>query len=144
MRRVLTAIGALALAACAAPLEEPERFTDPQGCDVDVQARILAPRCASGVCHAGDTAAAGLDLSVDELALHLFDVEASGCEGRMLLDAEAPDESYLLERLGDDPRCDGESVAPMPADGPPLTRAERACVRGWVRATAARLNGSTP
>jgi hypothetical protein len=158
-KNVIWWIAAGLFAACAAPLEDPEAFQPPAetpevpdspdasagggGCALDVPRDILEPRCATSGCHDGSSSVAGLDLSGEDLALRLYDVESMGCAGERLIDAENPDESYLLERVSDAPSCGGEALPSMPLGEDPLTAEEQDCLREWIREAAARLNGAS-
>jgi hypothetical protein len=65
----------------------------------DVQT-IFTQRCATGTCHVGATAKAGLDLSTGLSHAELFNVASGQCGGsRMRVLPGKPDESYLVDKL---------------------------------------------
>jgi len=123
---------------CAPDLEDPSRFEGDDLCDLDVQRDLLVPRCARSGCHVPEEPASGIDYLSGGLAARLVGRESITCDGRLVIDPAHPEESYLLERLSEEPRCGDSPVAPMPLDGrEPLSEHERDCVARWVRSLAA-------
>jgi hypothetical protein len=98
----------------------------------DVVGSIIVGTCVGGICHhAGPTQAAHLDLLSPCVADRLVGV-VSTCNGRLLVDPAAPEQSFLLEKLEHDmPRC-GES---MPYDNH-LPAPQLDCMRRWIFAIA--------
>ncbi|HUS65910.1 MAG TPA: hypothetical protein VMZ28_15265 [Kofleriaceae bacterium] len=125
---------AVALGACAAPLEDPARFqegatgTEDDACaDLDVELDVLAPSCGGSACHGADGPAAGLDLATPGVAARLSGT-ASSC-GEMLLVAPGdPDASLLYVKLEPEPPCGSQ----MPLGGEPLDEVALGCVRDWI------------
>jgi hypothetical protein len=131
--RAVLALAAVFLAAggCAASLEDPERFTGSDGCPdgVDVEADVLAVRCAGSICHSpGDEPAGGLDLLSEGVAERVAGVEASPeCEGEVLAVPGDPDASLLVRKLGASPPC-GDRM-PLVGD---LAAGDAACIAEWI------------
>jgi hypothetical protein len=133
-RRALALVAALAAAsalgaACAAPLEDRERFTGGGGCPDGVAVEeVLASRCAGGICHsAGDMPGGGLDLLSEGAVERVAGVESPNCEGEVLAVPGDPDGSLIVRKLGDDPPCGDR----MPLAGA-LEGGEEACIREWI------------
>lgn len=133
----------LALAgSCAAPLEDPDRFTgggDPDGGDgvgacppgTDVEATILAAKCGGSVCHDADMPAGALDLVSPDVAARVSGVEASpACTGNILAVPGDASTSLLYLKLGSSPPCG----SPMPLGGTALSADEQACINDWIEA----------
>jgi predicted CxxxxCH...CXXCH cytochrome family protein len=126
----------IALAGCAAPLDDPARFLDgglasEVSCESDVESEILAARCGGSVCHSdGEQRAAGLDLVTPGVAERVANVAASsGCEGNMLAVPGDPGASLLYTKLLEAPPCGGR----MPLAQDPLSDDDIDCVRGWIQ-----------
>jgi hypothetical protein len=134
MRSSWPTLAFVALAACAAaPLEPAELAVCPDG--TDTPAAILARSCTAFGCHGSDTPAAGLDLASPGIGGRLVDHAGGGCGGRRI-DAQAPQASLILTKLGRDPAC-GE---PMPLGAPALPAAARACLAAWVDDVATEVS----
>lgn len=126
--------------ACAAPLDDPARFLDggttaAETCDVDVEADILAVRCAGSVCHsAGDQRAAGLDLVTPGVADRVKNVASASaeCGGSMLVVPGDPGNSLMYQKLTDAPPCGSR----MPLAQEALSTEETDCVRSWIQEMA--------
>jgi hypothetical protein len=136
-RRLALALLVSALgSACAAPLEDPARFTGggggscPEG--TDVEADVLAVRCAGSICHSpGENPGGGLDLVSEGAIDRVNGVASPNCSGEVLAVPGDPDASLIVQKLGDDPPC-GER---MPLIGE-LDPGEEACIRDWIQAMA--------
>lgn len=120
---------------CAPGLSEPERFAD-AGCG-DVPTLLLAARCGSSECHDAFEPAAGMDLVSGDVAERLAGIDAVTCAGRRRIDPHDPGGSFVLERVSEEPECNGEAIEQMPLGGPPLSARERACLAAWVEEVAA-------
>lgn len=129
-RHVLLIAFATLVAACPGSLENPDRFAG-VGCElnIDVPRDVLQARCDGQDCHnSGANPAAGLDLVSPDVLQRLIDVPGRACDGRALIQADAPDGSQLLDRLEEMPQCGLR----MPLGGDVLPVEERNCVRAWV------------
>jgi hypothetical protein len=132
----LSALAGSALA-CAAPLDDPARFLDggvasEASCEQDVEADILAVRCAGSVCHsAGEQKAAGLDLVSPDVAARVRNVASASaeCGGSMLVVPGDPGGSLLYQKLGEAPPCGSR----MPLAQEALSADESDCVRSWIQ-----------
>jgi mono/diheme cytochrome c family protein len=115
-----------------APRECGPAVAMPTACDAP--ATVFALRCANAGCHTRDDSAGGLDLTAPFLRDLLTDKPSSSdqCEGQLWMDAEHPENSLLLRKLGDEPPC-GD---PMPPLGH-LSDSEARCIEDWVRAAVA-------
>jgi hypothetical protein len=154
MHRILLALACLPLPGCAGELTGDESqylavaATDDggswgglpgsgSGCPDILE--IFTASCANTLCHEGPSAGAQLDLTSPNLESRLVGV-ASNCGGRPLVDPDAPDNSFLLEKL--------ESTAPecgstMPF-GSQLDPATLACVRVWVQGLSTAAADAAP
>src|SRR4051812_5630981 len=65
MRRLLVAVGLLALAACPGRLDDPERFT----CHAETD--VLIKKCGIDTCHDPVTKQNGLDLASPGIAMRI-------------------------------------------------------------------------
>lgn len=128
----------VALAGCAAPLEDPERFTGgsvggpdaapaPQDCADDIETEVLAVQCTGVVCHSAANPAAELDLESPNLAARVVGVASSTCDGHVLVDPDDVDASFLLNKLTAQPACGDR----MPLGGA-LPDDVQACIRAWA------------
>jgi hypothetical protein len=138
------ALGAASLVAgCTPELSNPDRFLSDSGAVCpDVQREILWQRCALDGCHGTDESTGGLEFLTADVHTRLVGVPANTCVGRVLIDPDAPEESFLLERLSEDPRCNGDEIERMPLTGAVLSPEELACVREWVEGLAAAHRAS--
>lgn len=117
-------------AACAAPLEDPERFTGSLTCpdNLSVENDIFAETCAGSVCHSpGEQAGGGLDLVSPGVSERIADIESPNCSGEVLAVPGDPDASLIVRKLGSDPPCGSR----MPLIGE-LEPGEVACVRDYI------------
>jgi hypothetical protein len=122
--------------ACVGKLGNTERFTDAATCPDDFQAAILTPRCGLEGCHVPYEPTGGMDFVSPDLHLRLVNRTATTCANRLLVNASAPDESFLLTRLSPNPTCDGTAIDRMPLTGEYFTEAELECARQFVRSLA--------
>lgn len=90
---------------------------------------VFVTDCSGGVCHhSGCDPARGLDLRSPDVADRLIDV-ASSCNGRLYVDPNDIDHSFLLEKLqSDTPECGSR----MPLVGTTLPAETIQCVRDWI------------
>ena len=135
MQTRLLSLGAalLALSGCPGSLEDPERFltgTD-AGPTCNVEADILAPKCATAGCHDATTIAQNLDLSGSGVRARLR-AQTATCTSA----AGQPMGAFLLVKVKPSPTCGG----PMPLGAAALTAAEIKCLEDYV----ASLDGGTP
>jgi len=139
----LLAFGALSfIAGCPGTLRDKELYeaaldgarpNDGAGADTgpcgDVVARIFVPTCGGTSCHGSSAPQQDLDLVSPGLASRVVGVAAKGC-AVMLADPADPEGSLIYQKLLPAPPCG----SPMPLARPPLSRADAACVLGWIAA----------
>jgi hypothetical protein len=128
----------LGVAGCPGSLENPDRFAG-VSCTltIDVERDIFQAKCSGGTCHgAGAMPAGNLDLESPDVLSRLVGVSGQGCNGRALIQTEAPDGSAILDRLAEEPECGLR----MPLGSDPLPPEEVDCVRAYVFEAA---NGGT-
>lgn len=122
------AIGLGLVAGCAGELQRPERFAS---CPPGYVEQLFQTRCA-GICHAGSSPEADLDLVSPGLEARLIGElsHTTFCEGRMLIDPDATDPSahLMIDKLSDRPACGSR----MPFGEEALTASQIECVRRWV------------
>ncbi|MEM6925609.1 MAG: hypothetical protein AAF602_01675 [Myxococcota bacterium] len=103
----------------------------------DPQPAFARNQCLA--CH-GEDRQGGLDLRPDGIEERLIGIPAlaQGCEGRLLVDAQSPENSQLLQVLTPDSpgRC---SLAMPPPPAAPVSEADRACIAEWVASLAEDL-----
>jgi hypothetical protein len=129
VRSVVLAALSLLLAGCPGRLQDPERFGGECRQSIDVPSEVLAARCGDSACHDAVEPESSLDLVSPGVELRLRSVPASICAGRLRVDPQFPEDSFLLEKLGrDDPECGDR----MPLLATPLSAPTLACVREWV------------
>jgi hypothetical protein len=124
------ALASLLAIACAAPLEDPDRFTGAGECpeDTDVETDVFAIRCAGSICHSpGDEPAGGLDLVSAGVAERITGVESPNCAGEVLAVPGDPDASLIIRKLSASPPC-GDRM-PLVGD---LSPAEAACISDFI------------
>lgn len=154
------------VAACAGPLDHPERFayllddadggavsdagagdagsrdagsldgggpSDGGDAGCDPVATILAPTCATAVCHGAGAQQGNLDLQSPGMPGRLVGTPSFGGPG-LLIDPAHPDSSAMLTKVSASPPF-GSS---MPLLGQPLTAAEVSCLRDWIHRAAGR------
>jgi hypothetical protein len=89
----------------------------------------LPESCGGGSCHGGSRPAAELDLESPHAAERLLDVPSVMCEGRVLVDSEHPERSFLLEKVASsEPECG----ARMPFVGDGLSPEDVACLEALI------------
>ncbi len=122
---------------CAAELRDPDRFPDVPPCRTDLNVPVLfQARCNGGACHgAGESPAAGLDLTSDGVAERLIGVESEMCAGLSLVDRDDPSRSFLLGKLVGPPAGCGDR---MPIIGF-LSVDEIGCVESWANEVVEQL-----
>ena len=108
---------------------------DPIG--VSAQER-MATRCATDFCHSAETSLASLNLDPPDIAARVYGVPSTTCSGRLIIDPERPEESFLLNILSESPDCDRPR---MPIAGTPFTEDEVQCVTEWIEALVAADQG---
>lgn len=96
-----------------------------------VRAQIFLPRCATEGCHAADSPAAGLDLTIED-PTPLIGAVSAACDGELRVSPGDPLGSTLYTKLTDAPPCGKR----MPLGGDPLSRDELLCVVGWIESEA--------
>ncbi len=133
-------LGVGLLVGCAPGLDDPDAFLV-EDCPEDVPA-LLRRSCGLSNCHAAYESTYGLDLQSGNVAERLVGIEASSCSGHALIDPQNPSQSFLLERLSEEPDCDGMMVGRMPQGGS-LTPEQIACVAAWVEEVAAEYPDRT-
>jgi hypothetical protein len=137
MRRLLVGLslailGACAIGACAAPLDDPARFSElgqgggPGSCG-DVPSTVFHKTCAQSGCHTAATKAQGLDFESPGVEYRVINVCATEGPGR-LVDTQAPSSSIIFEKLSPNPPFGSR----MPLGQPPLDDATMACVLAWI------------
>jgi hypothetical protein len=140
----------LYVVACAATLDDPERFTVASGAapspavdgavtaDVaaacpNVPQTVFVAKCGTAGCHdAPHTSSDNLDLVAPNVASRLVGISAS--EGGLLVDPKSPKQSVLYRRL----QPGGVGVT-MPPTGP-LDAATVVCVLSWIQGVASSVS----
>lgn len=91
---------------------------------------IFTSTCTGSMCHAGRRPAAGLRLEAGSSHSGLVGGLADGCsDGRIRVVPNAPDDSYLLDKLLGMNMCRGQQ---MPLMQPNLSSAQTAMFRSWI------------
>lgn len=104
-----------------------------------VRDTLLVSTCQFSSCHAGSSAAAGLDLAAEDLHAELMDHQVQSATNLPLVAPGDPEGSWLYQRVA---KCDpvdsaGNAVAHMPLNSPELSRPELVAVlREWIAAGA--------
>ncbi|MEC7520395.1 MAG: hypothetical protein VYE22_11045 [Myxococcota bacterium] len=133
-RLTLLLLAAAALTGCPGSIEDPARFRAAAAgaCppSFDVEQDLFARTCGTLGCHTGGPtlAAAGLDLTTAGVGGRLLEQTSVECDGRPMIHPTDLGQSYLLDKLGEDPAC-GD---PMPQGLPPLNGTERACLEQYL------------
>jgi hypothetical protein len=126
---LLSVVAVSLLAGCPGEISDPQRFFE-DGHDGAPLPCGMPETCSGSLCHSGSEPAADLDLVATDPAARLVDVPSVTCEGRLLIDSEHPEASFLLEKVAaSEPECG----APMPFIGDGLTPAEVQCVEDFIR-----------
>jgi hypothetical protein len=136
--RLVIALVACGLVACAGTLEDPERFADAGGAAAQsadagtaaacppVESAILEAKCATAGCHAASGGAAGLDLASPGVLGRLANKPATGGAGSLVVPGD-PSASVLYTKLMTAPPFGSR----MPL-GASLDDASLACVHDWI------------
>lgn len=128
--QLVIVVCAAVTSACPGSLENPDRFAG-VSCElnIDVERDVLQAKCGGMDCHnSGANPAAGLDLESPNVLQRLIDVPGRACDGRQLIQSEAPDGSQLLDRVQEMPECGLR----MPLGADVLPAEEQNCLRAWV------------
>jgi hypothetical protein len=137
----LLAAGALSLlAGCPGTLADKELYEaaldggtgrNDGGADAgpcgDIVARIFAPNCGGSSCHGSQAPQQDLDLVSPGVASRVVGIAGKGCSVT-LADPADPEGSLIYQKLLPSPPCG----ATMPLARAPLSRADAACVLGWI------------
>ncbi|MAQ18139.1 MAG: hypothetical protein CMN30_25500 [Sandaracinus sp.] len=141
MLRLAPAVALLLLTGCPGELENPDQYPDEplELCQLDLDVPALfQSKCGSSACHEGSDPKAGLDLVAPGVFERLENVPATQCEGRVRVDPDNPNASFLVEKLrGTQPVGCGERMPFVSF----LTGAEIACVQRWVFEQTIGLDG---
>lgn len=125
----LAAWASLGAAGCPGDLERVERFAS---CGPGRVEEVLEASCGS--CHDATDPEAGLDLVSPGVEARLLGEvsETPFCEGRLLIDPDAPADAVaahlMLDKLQDSPSCGSR----MPFGLAALADDERECLRRWI------------
>jgi hypothetical protein len=133
---------ALAIAACAASLDDRDRFlqaleqTDGGVCDVP---SVFSSTCAIAGCHTSQASMGHLDLEAANPFARLVGKMASG--GGVLIDSGGdPGKSVLYLKLKSPPPYGAQ----MPLNAPKLSDETVACIAGWITEQAKLLDAGSP
>jgi hypothetical protein len=137
VRSLAPLLSLLFVVGCVGKLGNTDRYTDAATCPDDFQRAILTPRCGLEGCHVPYEPTGGLDFVSPDLHLRLVNRTATTCGDRLLVNASAPGESFLLTRLSPNPTCGADTIDRMPLTGEYLTDAELACARAFVERLSA-------
>jgi len=112
------------------------------GGDCESVVRTILQTCGSIVCHDPFSGGIGLELdlssSADVPAALVGELSTANCGSVPYIDADQPEQSLVLQKIGDSPPCGDR----MPAgDRPPLDAMQRDCFRRWVLDAAAQAQG---
>ncbi len=120
--RLASSISMVLVVGCT---NEPDPTITELECNIP---RLFEERCGGSICHsAGESTAAGLDLTSPGVEERVAGVPGSSCTG-LLADPAAPEASLLFQKVADAPTCG----ARMPINGEPLTTDEQTCLRDWI------------
>lgn len=94
---------------------------------------VFENHCAISGCHSATSASANLDLSIDDPASALSNVDSSTCTDWERVVPGMPAESLLFEKLGNDPPCGSRMpLAPNPANVEPFSDSDRMAIEAWI------------
>ena len=109
--------------------------TTPLGCTLEDVAPIFGSSCGTSICHeleGQSKTLSKLDLIAPGVEERLLDQPSTDCAGKVFVDSENFEASYLLEKLENQrPSCG----SPMPI-GLPLSTEQLDCLRSWVESLA--------
>lgn len=120
---------------CVGSIDNADQFGPAPECRINLDVEdMFRQRCGTGTCHGNETAdpAGGLDLVSPDPGPRIVGTMSTECDGRMRINPNRPDDSFLLEKLTGPREGCGDR---MPLVGF-LDQAEIACVRDWVRQQA--------
>ena len=131
--RVLAIAWLGASAACAAELEQPERF---EQCSPGRVEQLFVDKC--GDCHGGSEPDANLDLVSPGVAARVTGTASATdqCEGQFLI-ATTDQTHLMLDKISGRPSCGN----PMPLGLPALSSTDIECVRRWIDGSLAAEEG---
>lgn len=95
-----------------------------------LQKNVFFPTCTFSSCHGSLSPAEGLDLSSEEATRRSLVGVQSARVDRLLVAPNAPEDSYLLEKLESD---DPEAGERMPRSVAPLSPEVVDVIREWIR-----------
>lgn len=100
----------------------------------EIDRQIFEPGCTFSACHSGASAAAGLDLTADDLHGELLDHQVRAPTEMPLVDPGDADNSWLYRITSEcDPQAGDTSVDPMPRNSPELLDPSLvATLRDWI------------
>ncbi len=107
----------------------PDAGTPDAGTPCNALTQIIAPTCATALCHSKGTAQAGLDLQSSGLPFRLISQPAMGGPGQ-IIDPDSPDQSILYLKVLKPPPFGDQ----MPLNAKALTAAQQQCIKSWVEA----------
>ncbi len=95
---------------------------------------IIKHNCSTSGCHSGKYPAAGLSLEPEKFPASVVGVASREKPGSLVVDAAAPEKSYLLAKIKGEPGIVGKR---MPINRNPLTEVEIRQVEAWIKSLAA-------
>lgn len=118
------------LGGCPGTLDDPDRFArgggSSGGCP-DIPTELFADRCATAGCHNADDAAGSLNLDASGLEARIVDVDAVGCDGK-LVDTADPEASVMYTKCLESNDC----ASRMPLTGTDLNSEELQCLLDYL------------
>lgn len=103
--------------------------------------RIFKQSCSTAGCHSGKYTPAGLNLEPDKFAAAVVNVPSRGMPDLKIVDAAAPEKSYLLAKIKGEPGIAGTR---MPVNRDPLTEAEIKQIEDWIKSLTANPSETAP
>jgi hypothetical protein len=97
-----------------------------------IEQEILAPRCATAACHAGDPPAAWPSLDPGAAYDQLVSAPSQQAPALPLVAPYAPAGSYLVLKLRGSAADAGGVATPMPISDAALDEAEIASIEAWI------------
>jgi hypothetical protein len=95
---------------------------------------IIKHSCGVSGCHSGKYPAAGLSLEPDRFPASVVGVASQEKPGSLVVDAAAPEKSYLLAKIKGEPGIVGKR---MPANRDPLTDEQIGLIEKWIKGLGA-------